>query len=77
MQVICDLDVRSTSRSSSHCVRLWNQVRDLHVKSKYHWSVWSSLAHQTAAYAENEKNVELHSQMSTQLSKEQRDIADI
>jgi len=36
-----------------------------------------SLAHQTAAHTKNEKNVELHNQMSMQLSKEQKDIADI
>ncbi len=77
MQAICDLNVRFTSRSSSHCMKLQNQVRDLHVKFKHCRSVWSSLAHQTAAYIENEKNVKLHNQMSTQLSKEQRDIVDI
>jgi len=58
-------------------VRLQDQVHNLHVKSRYHWSVWLSLAHQTAAYAENEKNIKLYSWMSMQLSKEQRDVADI
>jgi len=77
MQTIHDLDIKSTSRSSSHHVKLWNQVRDLHAKFKCHQSIWSSLAHQTAAYTENEKNIKLHSWISTQLSKEQRDVADI
>ena len=61
MQIIHDLDDKSTSRLNSHHMRLWNQVRDLHAKFRCHWSVWLSLAHQTAAYAENEKNVKLHS----------------
>ena len=78
MQAIYDLDVtKFTSWSSSHCVRLQDQVRDLHAKSKCHQSIWSSLAHQIAAHAENEKNVELYSWMSMQLSKEQRNIIDI
>ncbi len=78
MQAIYDLDVtKFTSWSSSHCVRLQDQVRDLYAKSKCHQSIWSSLAHQIAAHAENEKNVELYSWMSMQLSKEQRNIIDI
>ncbi len=76
-QVIHDLNVRFTSWSSSHHVRLRDWVCDLHAKFRHYQSVWLSLAHQTVAHAENEKNVKLHSQMSTQLSKEQRDIADI
>jgi len=34
MQVIRDLNVKSTSKLSSHCVRLQDQVRDLHAKFK-------------------------------------------
>ncbi len=77
IQVIHDLNVRFTNRSSSHSVRLWNQICDLHAKLKHHWSVQSSLTHQTSAYAENEKNVKLHNQMNTQLSKESRNITNI
>ncbi len=76
-QAIRDLDVRSTNRSSSHSVRLWNQICDLHAKLRHHRSIWSSLTRQTSAYAENEKNIELHNRMNTQLSKESRDIANI
>ncbi len=36
MQAIHDLDVKFTSRSSLHHVRLQNQVRDLHAKFKHH-----------------------------------------
>jgi len=36
MQIIRDLDIKSTSKSSSHHVRLQNQVRDLHAKFKHH-----------------------------------------
>ncbi len=39
MQVICDLDVKFTSKSSSHSVRLWNQICDLHAKLKRRQSV--------------------------------------
>ncbi len=60
MQAIHDLDVKSTNRSSSHSVRLQNQICNLHVKLRHHQSVQSSLTHQTSAYAENEKNVKLH-----------------
>jgi len=56
---------------------LQHQVRDLHAKFKHHQSIWSSFAHQTTAYAENEKNVKLYSWMNMQLSKEQRDVVDI
>ncbi len=38
-QAIHDLDIRFTSRSSSHHVRLQNQVRDLHAKFKHHRSI--------------------------------------
>ncbi len=58
-------------------MKLQNQVRDLHAKLKHHQDVWSSLAHQTAAYAENEKNIKLYSWMSMQLFKEQKNIIDI
>ncbi len=76
-QMIRDLDVKSTSKSSSHHVRLQNQVRDLHAKFKRCQSIWLSFAHQTAAHAKDEKNVKLHSWMSMQLFKEQRDVVDI
>ncbi len=39
MQVIRDLDVKSTSRSSLHNVRLWNQICNLHAKLRRRWSV--------------------------------------
>ncbi len=61
MQVIHDLNIKSTSRSDSYDVRLQNQIHSVHVKSKYHQIVQSSLAHQTSAYFENEKNFRLHS----------------
>ncbi len=77
MQVIHDLDVRSINESSSHSVKLWNQICDLHAKLKCCQSIQSSLTRQISAYAENEKNVELHNQMNTQLSKESRDITSI
>ncbi len=38
-QVIRDLDVKSTSRSSSHSVRLWNQICDLYAKLRRRQSV--------------------------------------
>ncbi len=38
-QAIRDLNVRSTNRSSSYNVRLWNQICDLHAKLKRHQSV--------------------------------------
>ncbi len=77
MQTIHDLDVKSTNKSSSHSVKLWNQICDLHAKLRRRWSIQSSLTRQTSAYAENEKNVELHNRMNTQLSKESRDVANI
>ncbi len=76
-QAIRDLNVRSTSRSSSHSVRLWNQICDLHAKLRRRRSVWSSFTRQTSAHAENEKNIELHNWINTQLSKELRDVANI
>ncbi len=77
MQAIHDLDVKFINRLSSYSVRLWNQICDLHAKLKHRWNIQSSLIHQTSAYAENEKNVELHNRMNTQLSKKSRDIANI
>ncbi len=77
MQAIYDLDVKSINRSSSHSVRLWNQICDLHAKLKRRWSIQSSLTRQTSTHAENEKNIELHNWMNTQLSRESRDIANI
>ena len=77
MQVIRDLDVKSTDRLSSHSVRLWNQICDLYAKLRHRWNVQSSLTRQTSAYTENEKNVELHNWMNTQLSKESREITNI
>ncbi len=68
MQMIYDLDIKSTSRSDSHSMRLQNQICNVHAKFKYHWSIQLSLAHQTSTYFENEKNFKLHSWMSTQLS---------
>ncbi len=75
--MICDLDVKSTNRLSLHSVRLWNQICDLDAKLKHCWSIQSSLTHQISAYTENEKNVELHNWMNTQLSKESRDVTNI
>ncbi len=77
LKAIRDLDVKSTNRSSSHSVRLRNQICDLHAKLRRRQSVQSSLTHQTSAYAENEKNIKLHNWMNTQLSKESRDVANI
>ncbi len=39
MQAIHDLDVRSIDKSSSHSVKLWNKIYDLHAKLRHHWSV--------------------------------------
>jgi len=39
MQVIHDLDIKSTSRSDSHDMRLQNQIRSVHAKLKHHQSV--------------------------------------
>jgi len=61
MQVICDLNIKFTSRSDSHDMRLQNQIHSVYAKSRYHQSVQSSLACQTSAYFENEKNFKLHS----------------
>ncbi len=77
MQAIHDLDVRFTNKSSSHNVRLWNQICDLYAKLKCRRSVQSSLTRQTSAYAKNEKNIKLHNQMNTQLSRELKDVANI
>ncbi len=60
MQMIYDLNVKSTNRSSSYSIRLWNQTCNLHAKLRHHQSIQSSLTHQTSAYAENEKNIELY-----------------
>ncbi len=43
MQAIHDLNVRFTNKLSSHSMRLWNQICDLHAKLKRHWSIQSSL----------------------------------
>ncbi len=75
--MIHDLDIKSTNRLSSHSVKLWNQIYDLHAKLKHRWSIQLSLTYQTSAYAENEKNVKLHNWMNMQLSKELRNIANI
>ncbi len=77
MQMIRDLDVKSTNKSSSQSVRLWNQICNLHAKFRHHRNIQSSLTRQTSAYAKNKKNVKLHNQINTQLSKESKDIANI
>jgi len=59
--VICDLDIKSTSRSDSHDMRLRNQIRSVHAKFKHRRSIQLSFARQTSAYSENEKNFRLHS----------------
>ncbi len=61
MQAIHDLNIKSTSRSDSHSMRLRNQICSVHAKFKHHRSVQLSLARQTSAYSENEKNFRLHS----------------
>ncbi len=77
MQAICDLDIKFTSKSDSHSIRLQNQICNIHAKFKCCQSVQSSLAYQTSAYFENEKNFRLYSQMSMQLSWKSRNIAEI
>ena len=52
-------------------------IQHIFDRFKHRWSVWSSLARQTSAYSENEKNFKLHSQMSMQLSWESRNIAEV
>ncbi len=39
MQVIHDLDVKFTNKSSSHSMKLWNQICDLHAKLKHRQSI--------------------------------------
>jgi len=56
-----DLDIKSTSRSDSYDMRLQNQIRSVYAKFRHHRSIQSSLARQTSAYSENEKNFRLHS----------------
>ncbi len=42
MQAIHDLNVKSINKLSSHNVRLWNQICDLHAKLKCRWNIQSS-----------------------------------
>ena len=36
MQVICDLNIKSTSKSDSYSMKLWNQICNVHAKFKHH-----------------------------------------
>jgi len=58
--VICDLDIKSTSRSDSYDMRLQNQIHNVHAKFKRCRSIQLSFTCQTSTYFENEKNFKLH-----------------
>jgi len=58
--VIYDLDIKFTSRSDSHDMRLQNQIHNVHAKFKCCQSVQLSFTCQTSAYFENEKNFKLY-----------------